>query len=146
VKEGRASGTVTVLFTDLVGSTALMSRLGEVASAQALHDLLSRYAEQLLVTASVICGAATYHLGVLGATLGRFDEAEARFTAAEATHERIGAPNWLARTRLEWARMLLTRRQPGDPGRTRHLLGEALDTARELGLGNVERRAVALLQ
>jgi class 3 adenylate cyclase len=31
VKEGRASGTVTVLFTDLVGSTALMAGLGAEA-------------------------------------------------------------------------------------------------------------------
>jgi class 3 adenylate cyclase len=31
VKPGRESGTATVLFTDLVGSTELMSRMGEVA-------------------------------------------------------------------------------------------------------------------
>jgi hypothetical protein len=41
--------------------------------------------------------------------------------------------------------MLLTRRQPGDAERARQLLGQALDAARELGLGNVERRAVELL-
>jgi class 3 adenylate cyclase len=31
VKRGRESGTATVLFTDPVGSTELMSRMGEVA-------------------------------------------------------------------------------------------------------------------
>ena len=41
--------------------------------------------------------------------------------------------------------MLLVRRQAGDAERTLELLGQAIATARELGLGTVERRAVALL-
>ena len=86
-----------------------------------------------------------HHLGLLSTTLGRYDEAETWFAAATATHERIGAPHWLARTRLEWAGMLLARRQPGDAERAHELLGQALATARQLGLANVERRAVALL-
>src|SRR5688572_15900634 len=56
------------------------------------------------------------------------------------------APPGVARRRLEWARMLLTRRQPGEADRARELLGQALDTARELGLADVERRAVELLE
>jgi len=72
-------------------------------------------------------------------------EAEARFSYAEATHERIGAPAWLARTRLEWARMLLARKGSGDTERARTLLAQGLATARELGLGGVERQAVAVL-
>jgi len=41
--------------------------------------------------------------------------------------------------------MLLTRRQASDAERANELLRQALATARELGLGNVERRAVELL-
>jgi hypothetical protein len=41
--------------------------------------------------------------------------------------------------------MLLTRNQPGDVARAHDLLGQALATARELGLVNVERRVVGLL-
>ena len=41
--------------------------------------------------------------------------------------------------------MLLARRQPGDAERARELLGQAMATARRLGLGNVERRAHELL-
>jgi hypothetical protein len=52
----------------------------------------------------------------------------------------------LARTRLEWARLLLTRRHPGDADTARDLLGQALATARELGLGGIERHAAALVQ
>jgi hypothetical protein len=41
--------------------------------------------------------------------------------------------------------MLLTRGGPGAAERAGELLHQALAAARELGLGNVERRAVALL-
>jgi hypothetical protein len=44
------------------------------------------------------------------------------------------------------ARMLLTRRHLGDIERARELLGQAIAGARKLGLGNIERKAVALLQ
>lgn len=124
---------------------AVCSHLGDVPRAAVLSDLLAPYSDQILVTAVPFYSSA-HHLGMLATTLGRFDEAETHFATAASTHERIGALAWLARTRLEWARMLLARRQPGDAARARDLLGQALATARELGLGNVERRAVALLQ
>jgi hypothetical protein len=41
--------------------------------------------------------------------------------------------------------MLLARRGADDAERARHLLDRAVATARELELGNVERRAVELL-
>jgi hypothetical protein len=53
---------------------------------------------------------------------------------------------WLARARLGWARMLLARREDGDAARAGELLDQALAIARELGLANIERRAVALVQ
>ena len=56
-------------------------------------------------------GTVSHHLGILDGTLGRFDDAAERFAAAAATHERTRRRCSLARTRLEWARMLLTRRQ-----------------------------------
>jgi hypothetical protein len=82
---------------------------------------------------------------MLATTLGRFDEAETHFAAASATHSRMRAPTLMARTRLERARMLLGRRGAGDAERARELLQQALSTARELGLGNVERQTVGLL-
>jgi hypothetical protein len=41
--------------------------------------------------------------------------------------------------------MLLTRGQSGDAERARQLLGQALATARDRGLANIERRTVQLL-
>jgi hypothetical protein len=47
---------------------------------------------------------------------------------------------------MEHARMLLLRSRPGANERARDLLGQALATARDLGLAKVERDSVALLQ
>jgi hypothetical protein len=90
-------------------------------------------------------GPLAYDLGLLATTLGRHDDADAHFAEAVATYARIGVRGGLADTYLEWARMLLIRRGTGDAERARELLGQAVTTARELGLGNVERRAVILL-
>jgi class 3 adenylate cyclase len=119
-----------ILFTDLVGSTELLSGLGEAAfdKLRRAHFAALRSAiERLLAT-----------------TLERYDEAGRHFAAAEAGHAHVGAPTWLARTRLEWARMLLCRRADGDAERARELLAAALATARELGLGSIERQGAAL--
>jgi class 3 adenylate cyclase/tetratricopeptide (TPR) repeat protein len=124
---------------------AVCAYLGDRAGAPVLFDLLVPYASQLVFTAGGSLGAVAHYLAILAATSGDFDGADRRFAAAATTHERVGAPHWLARTRLEWARMLLTRSGPGDPERARELLGQALATARERGLATIERRAVQLL-
>ena len=124
------------------------SRLGRDDCVPRLRAKLEPYAEQLVVGsfAGWVTGPVAFYLGLLATTVGDWENAEAHFTSAAATHERIGAPTWLARNRLEWARMLLARRGDGDAERACELLGQALATARQLGLGNVERRAVALLE
>lgn len=124
---------------------AVCTYLGDAPRAAVLYDLLRPYAKRLATSAVRPNPSVSHYLGMLATTLGRFEDAEAHFATAAATHEAIGAPAWLARTRLEWARLLLARRQAGDVDRARLLLGQALDTARELGLANVERRAVQLL-
>jgi tetratricopeptide (TPR) repeat protein len=132
----------------LTNCATVCAALGDAARAAALYRLLAPYPDQLSVSQiSVLAsGSVQHYLGLLATTMGRFDDAEARFAAAATTHQRIQAPTWLARTRLEWARMLLARRQPGDAERARELLDQAITTAREFGLGNVERKALALLQ
>jgi class 3 adenylate cyclase/tetratricopeptide (TPR) repeat protein len=129
--------------TDLA---AVAAYLRDATAAAVLHGLLAPYPEQFPVAAS-ITGCVSYYLGLLATTLERYDEAEARFAAAEATHERVKAPAWVARTRVEWAAMLLCRADIAsrDAERARDLLGQALTTARQLSLPNVERRTVELL-
>jgi tetratricopeptide (TPR) repeat protein len=90
-------------------------------------------------------GSVSYYLGLLASSMGALDEALARFAAAAAIDQRVGAPTWLARTRMGWARALLSRRAPGDAEQADHLLEQALDDARRLELAGVERRATTLL-
>jgi hypothetical protein len=110
-----------------------------------LFDLLAPYGSQVVFTNAGAPGAVAHYLAILAATFGDFDEAQSRFAVAATTHERIGAPTWLARTRVEWARMLLARAKPGDTEQAHGLLRQALATARDRGLTNIERRAVELL-
>jgi predicted ATPase/class 3 adenylate cyclase/DNA-binding SARP family transcriptional activator len=125
----------------------LCARLGKAASAPTLRSMLEPYADQLVVIAQggAISGSVAHYLGLLAATTRDWNDAEAYFAAAAATYERIGAPAWLARTRLEWARMLLARAEAKDGERASDLLQHALATARELGLVTIEREAASLL-
>ena len=126
-------------------AVSVCDRLRDTEQAAALYEILTPY-EHLNIGHSLMWfGAVTHYLGILDGILRRFDEADVRFAAAAATHERLGTPCSLARTRLEWARTLLARDQLGDRQRAAELLGRALDTARELGLAGVERHAAALL-
>ncbi len=122
------------------------ARVGDMERCAVLTELLAPFSEHLVVCAHMIIGAVSHHLGALASAVGDFDSADVRFAAAETTHERIGAPAWLARTRLEWARMLRQRADPGDGDRSRKLLGQALESARTMSLVAVERQAVALLE
>jgi tetratricopeptide (TPR) repeat protein len=120
-------------------------RLGDTASVGVLRRLLLPYADRLATVVASGINSVSHYLGMLDGSAGRYGDAETWFATAVVQHDRLGTPAWMARTRLEWARMLLTRQEAGDAHRARELLGEALTTARELGLGSVERRAVVIL-
>jgi tetratricopeptide (TPR) repeat protein len=112
-----------------------------------LRAKLEPYAEQFVVISfgGGVSGSVAFYLGLLCRTTGDWEAAEEYFASAAATHQRTGARPWLARTRLEWARMLLARAGPGDPERADGLLRQVLATARELGLAKIEQDAVGLL-
>ena len=63
-----------------------------------------------------------------------------------AMNERMGARPWLAQTQEDYARMLLTRGDPGDADRARNLIEQALAMYRELGMETYAARASALAQ
>ena len=134
-------GLVTLVFL-----SRACARLGETSSAQELYDLLRPHQSAVAIGQSVWLGPVAYDLGLLAATLGRYDEADAHFAEAVEIHDRLGVRGMLAHTCLEWARALLTRRHPGDGERAQDLLTRAEVTAREVALDNIERGAVALRQ
>ena len=122
--------------------------LGDARRAAVLQPLLQSYAERCIVfgahTASLGSGARL--LGLLAATLRQWDLAQRHFEFALGFDERSGSPPWLARTRCDFAAMLLQRGAAGDQERAGALVAAALDTARALGLAGIEERAGALQQ
>ena len=128
--------------TALLAMVAVELEAGDDAAA--LIETIAAYAGQV-AGYPIWLGAFSHHLARLATLLGYFAEAEAWFLDAAATHQRLGAPGWLARTRLECARMLVRRDRPGDAARARDMFLPALSDARSLGLAGVERQAVALL-
>jgi DNA-binding SARP family transcriptional activator/tetratricopeptide (TPR) repeat protein len=146
---------VTSRFSDFpfdVGWLTSMSACADVtaylqhrSAATMLAELLEPWRDQLAFTGLTCTGSVARSLGCALATAGRFDEADEAFAQAVAVHERIEAPTELARTRVDWARMLASRAQPGDADRARTLLDPALSTASNLGLATIERQAQTLL-
>ncbi|HEV3364836.1 MAG TPA: AAA family ATPase [Acidimicrobiia bacterium] len=123
------------------------ARLARKDCVPRLRSMLEPYADQLILGGfgGWVTGPVAFYLAMLATTIGDWREADAQFAAAAAIHERINAPTSLARTRLEWARMLLTRSAPGDTERADGLVRQAFAAARTHGLPAIERDAVALL-
>ena len=83
--------------------------LEDADAAAVLAEKLRPFAGMLAHNGCTTFGAVDRYLGMLATTLGRYFEADAHFAAAAAIHTRIGAPAWLARTQVDWGRMLLRR-------------------------------------
>lgn len=124
------------------------SMLGEVSIANRLYAMLSPFAGRFSFfgPSTAGMGAVSVQLGLLAATLGRWQEAEDHLTAALQAHERVGARVWIVRTELAYARMLLSRAGDGDAARARTHATRALASARALGMAMVGRGARAVLR
>jgi len=88
----------------------------------------------------VALGAVDRFLGMLHATAGRREEAEACYRSALILEERAGSPTWTVRTRIWLGRLL----GPGDD-EGRVILGQARDEAERIGMNGQAALAAALL-
>jgi len=122
--------------------------VGDASAAEAMYGLLLPYRQRAVVFDWSLAsfGSAARYLGLLAGVMGRLDDAASHFEEALAANARMGARPYLAHTQHEFARMLLARGGPGDAERAAALLGEALETARELGMAGVAEAASALLE
>jgi tetratricopeptide (TPR) repeat protein len=124
------------------------ARLHEPAAADRLYQALLPYRAQVIAGVMphpVVCfGPASLYLGLLATVTSRWAEAGGHFEAAVAADERLGAGPFLARTRYEYARMLLARGQAGDRRRAAELLDQALAAASTLGMAGVVAGVQAL--
>jgi hypothetical protein len=109
--------------------------------AALLYERLEPYAAMLCLVSLNLSemGPASRALGVLATLMGEFSNAERHFDDALATSERIAGPPHTARTKVDLARMLQRRREPGDDERAQTLLDEARVLAERLGMAGLSR-------
>ena len=81
------------------------SHLRDSRRAQQLYAMLEPHQGQLVDSGPFWLGTATHYLALLAATLGRLDEADARFSDAADTYAAFAAEAWLRRVALDRARI-----------------------------------------
>jgi predicted ATPase/class 3 adenylate cyclase len=133
----------------LIGITLLSevcASLGDARRAAPLYQLLLPYAGRNVVAgfAATCYGSASRYLGLLAATMSRWEDAEKHFQDAIEMNGRMGARPWLARSQHDYADMLLKRDEEGDREKALELVTEGLDTAQELGMKALVEMALAL--
>ncbi len=135
-----------------VGWVNGMARYAEVAArlrateaAATLYERLLPFRGRFVTSIFTVSGSMERVLGLLAATLERWEDAERHLLAATQIHERLRANLFLARTWMNHGQMLLMRDDPGDRERAAELLRDAVALAREHGGGAVVRDAEALL-
>jgi len=137
VSPNAAQATTLALYAEAASQT------GNVAAAAILHARLEVFANQVVWNGSTGYGHARLYLGLLAATLGRSDEADAHLLFACEFHEANRLQPFLARGHAGWAQALLDR---GDVDRAREHAARALELSREHGYGLFEEPLSALLQ
>jgi class 3 adenylate cyclase len=123
--------------------------LGDTRRAAHLYDLLLPFSRRNVVLGAVAFhGSASRHLGLLATTLSRWEEAESHFRDALDVHTKMGAKPWVARTRYDYAQMLVAcaqaHGQPADNDAVLELVNEALETAQALGMSRLVEQTLAL--
>lgn len=117
----------------LLAETAAL--LGDAGSAAVLYDLLGPWADRNVVdVAEGMRGSVSRYLGLLAATLKRWDEAQRHFEHALAGNEKMGARAWVARTQEDYAATLLARGESGDRDRALELAAAAREGWRSMGV------------
>jgi hypothetical protein len=116
------------------------AELGDGPRAELLYPKLEPYAGVNVVIglAAVCLGSAEGFLGRLAATMGRRKVASGHFERALTANAALKAPVCMARTQLDYARVL------GRGRRASELIEAAAATAAELGLAALARRAADL--
>ena len=109
-------------------------------AATMLYNQLLPYAARFVFVYSLDWGAAARPLGRLATLLGRYDDAETHLREAQAMHERMQAPFWIGRTRIDMAELCLTRRADDDLTTARDHLDQAQRIVDEYGYAGLQLR------
>ena len=117
----------------------------DVASAEALHETLSRFDGLMVASAIGALDPVAYVLGLIEDMTGRLDEAVAHLDAAIALAGKGDLAPSLVRARIALAATLARRDAQGDRVRARRLASVASVDATRLGMAAAGRMAGALI-
>jgi class 3 adenylate cyclase len=123
----------------LVAWVEVARMVDEPAPARLIYDMLLPHADTICVGSINVSemGPVARALGVAATLAGDHDAAEPHFRAALETSRRIDAPPHLARSAVDYARMLVERAGPGDSTLATELLDEGRAIAADLGMAGV---------
>jgi tetratricopeptide (TPR) repeat protein len=109
--------------------------IGDRDRATVLYDLLLPYKDRnVQVTQAAFWGSSERFLGLLAASMARWDVARGHFESAIAKNEASGCPMAAGVVRRDYAEMLLRRREDGDLDTALALLHETLRVADAAGV------------
>jgi class 3 adenylate cyclase/tetratricopeptide (TPR) repeat protein len=122
----------------------ICAHLRRTDGAARLYEWLSPWHGQVSTIMVTTQGPVAFHLGTLAALLGRDDDSSAWFSEALEISRKLDSQYWIARTQVEWARLL---RGPGqaDAGNADAMLGSALTTSQRCGFRPLVQQAESLL-
>ncbi|MGH3549692.1 MAG: ATP-binding protein [Pseudonocardiaceae bacterium] len=126
--------------------TLLAAHAGATHEGAVIYDLVCPYEGRWTLAgrdAVAAGGPIAYYLGVLAASLSRFDAAARHFEVALQSTERIGARPYRALTQGSYGTMLARRGATLDHQQARQLLADALKAAQELGMNQLYDEVVA---
>lgn len=135
------------LFPTVLSFLSIVANIvGDADAAVALLPHVEPYRGQLLTVSGWLAalGSADRFEAMLLATIGRDDEADARFESARAMEQRLRAGPFVARTDVAQAELLLRRGRPGDHERAHSLLLGAERVAARLGMDGLLGQVAAL--
>jgi tetratricopeptide (TPR) repeat protein len=132
--------------TTIVQWAEVAADIGHTEAAAKLYPILEPWSDQFPCMSIATWLPVAHYLGLLATTLGRWDDAERHFARSLELEEGLETPVFAACTRLAWGAMLLRRGAAEDAERARALVEGARETARELGIGRIERMAAELTE
>jgi hypothetical protein len=117
--------------------------LGGETHARLLYDLIAPAQERFFVVhfGMAILSSVARICGRLATLLGEWETASSHFRDALHRERALGSPPLVARTEIDFARMLQSRGRKRDRERAQRLLSSAAQTARSLGMARLEREA-----
>jgi DNA-binding CsgD family transcriptional regulator/tetratricopeptide (TPR) repeat protein len=131
-----------VHLTMLQAKVEMAAGLGDADGARKAYDSLLPYAELFVCGGAgvvAIHGSVHSSLGVAASAAGRVDDAVRHLRAGIAANERAGLPPFVARSRLELARVLAGRGRAGDAEEAAALAAAAGAEAQRLAMAPLLR-------